>query len=255
MNLTVLSLGLIEMIVIGLFSLALVIGCAVDRRRDAENAKWWTLLIIVLLAVVHYWKDFTVSGVLAVVNSDVFWKPALMYLAAGLVYSIPEFYMHVRRSAKFYRESWLAFIARCEERPVFDAEGNTMPIANAPRYNSNVKTESISNGEVFTRAIANTPGEYSRIAKDLLRSYISNFSFRNRIVRLVGNDATFAVEPTINRIELSEHVGAWTLFWPFYLVSLVLGDLLSEVWRAVANFLVTISSKFVRAVFSDVFKI
>ena len=54
---------------------------------------------------------------------------------------------------------------------------------------------------------------------------------------------------------LATNVGAWSMFWPFYLMSLIVGDLLAEVFNAVAAVIVSMSGRFVKAVFKDTFKL
>ena len=59
--------------------------------------------------------------------------------------------------------------------------------------------------------------------------------------------------PVINRKELAEFIGCWMLFWPAYAVSLLLGDLLTEVCSRLADLLTVLSGRLVRRAFSKVF--
>ena len=61
--------------------------------------------------------------------------------------------------------------------------------------------------------------------------------------------------PVIDPKALREHLSAWTIFWPFYLISLVLGDLLEWTFDRIALIVTKISGQFVRKHFSNVFKV
>lgn len=72
-------------------------------------------------------------------------------------------------------------------------------------------------------------------------------------VELEVDLANLTPQPKINKEELLCYVGAWTLWWPFYAVNLVLGDFLKEVCRTFVNILVSVSQRFVRFAFKDSF--
>ena len=63
------------------------------------------------------------------------------------------------------------------------------------------------------------------------------------------------IQPAVDKEILATNVGAWSMFWPFYLMSLIVGDLLAEVFNAVAAVIVSMSGRFVKAVFKDTFKL
>jgi len=101
--------------------------------------------------------------------------------------------------------------------------------------------------------------DYLKNAKEdqatIVRDFVSRFGGNQyRIIGVVSSADKKAIEPRVNRKQLAENVGCWTIFWPFYLVSLVLGDLLREFFRAVADFIASISGRLVRVTFKDVFK-
>ncbi len=92
-------------------------------------------------------------------------------------------------------------------------------------------------------------------AQSVLRSFInSTYTPKDAaFVKVVGNTNNLP-EPKIDKEELTAHVGAWTFWWPAYAVSLILGDLLTEVFRVISDFLITISGRFVNMAFKGVFK-
>jgi hypothetical protein len=91
-------------------------------------------------------------------------------------------------------------------------------------------------------------------AKEFIDGFIANQRRRYGFVSLTTS-AAGTPEPLIDKLELAESIGVWTFFWPAYAVSLVIGDLLTEVFNVIAEFLVKISGRFVRFSFADVFKL
>ena len=89
----------------------------------------------------------------------------------------------------------------------------------------------------------------------LSREFVSRYggqqnSIFNVELASFGDD----IQPKINRGELAEHIGVWILFWPFYALSRIIGNLLAEIWYAAADFFVAISGRLVKTMFKDVFK-
>lgn len=231
------TLGFLELIFISVFFLLMIIGASLDRRGGQEEAKWVIFVIGLVAVAAWFWKDWTFVGLYEYVTSAAFWTPVGYYLAAGLVYSVVEFVLDVRRSARSYREQWAEFLTR--KNHVRTADG----AAQAAH----------ANRDIIAMAATN---EYARsVAVSEVNNYIHHTNQRNRIVGLDREPDALQPSPVINKMELSQHLGAWTIFWPFYALSLIFGDLLTEVFNAISTFLVTISGRFVRMSFSDVFKI
>lgn len=205
--------GVWTSIIFGVLAIAMVISCGLDRNEYAEGPKWWvTLCIVLALCVLWYSDGWSFSSLWQGDTARRFWANVGIYLAVGLGYSLLEFALDVRRSARYWAEEW-----------------NKFKRAH-PKNTENLAIEFASKWPTFTK-------HYDR-----------------RIIGIDINSLHDGVEPKINRQQLAESIGVWTLFWPFYAISLVLGDLLTEVFRVIADVLAKLSGRLVRAAFKDVFK-
>lgn len=203
------GLGLLELVLLSVFVVASIIAITFDRKGH-EEVKWWTFVIGLVVLVFFTWSDWTFAGVWEHIKSPAFWGNVGIYLGIGLVYSLVEFTLAVRRAARYYAIQW----GRAKR---------TMP--------------------------------ETADAQSVLRSFInSTYTPKDAaFVKVVGNTNNLP-EPKIDKEELTAHVGAWTFWWPAYAVSLILGDLLTEVFRVISDFLITISGRFVNMAFKGVFK-
>jgi len=196
------ALGAVEIAFFALVFIALCFATTFDRDYNFDAPKWWIFLVGIVATVVWFWKDWTFHGAFDVVTSWDFWKPAVVYIILGLLYSLVEFFFAVRRSARKYAEAW---------------------------------------------------ADFSKNGKTNANDFISNNFVRYRT--LIGLEVVDdKPSPKVNKEELAACLGAWSLFWPAYALSLILGDLFIEIFRWLANFLATISGRFVRMAFKDVFK-
>lgn len=223
------ALSILEIVFFGGFFILLVIGASFDRKGQ-ESFKWWVFLIAVTMLFVWEWSSWSFTSLWDSVRTFDFWKPFFVYLGIGLLYCFVEFTLEVRRIAKEYAAQWESFLGRSIR--IERRESMTLREALAT-----IDDESAT-------ASAN-----NAISHFICECRIGRYSF-------VGIEANSAgrPEPKINKAKLSESVGAWTFFWPFYLVSLIIGDLLSEVWNMISSFIVQISGRFVKMAFKDVFK-
>ena len=203
---------------IGVFFIAMVIGCTLDRHNSSEGFKWFVFVVGLIVVAAWHWGEWSWSQIF---SAEV-WKPVLIYLGIGLAYSVLEFFVKVRKEAKIWKEKWGKF-------KINEAE------SNEENRQMNIKsTHSLS--------------LEARFCKD-------HHGYLNRItdVKCITTDGKDAVVPVINRSELAQSVGCWTLFWPAYAFSLILGDLLTEVFKKFADVIVALSSGLVRRMFAKVF--
>lgn len=271
-------MGLIELIFIGVFFILMVIGTVLDRRYS-EGPKWYILGIGLLLVVIYFWNLTDFSTVWAAVSDWTFWKPFIIYLVAGLAYSVLEFVLTVRKMERAHATDWEAFMNRSyvsltkdvdgkrieltdfEIRTITKRDDGTMFIRgrlNAP--DTQVQQTAMPYREIFRQA-ATDPSDSDRVlrAKELTRSYASHMSglppgYGRSFVQVKFSEETRGPAPHIDQARLAAHVGAWTFLWPAYAASLLLGDLVYEVFRAVGQLLTKIGGRFLRATFSDTFK-
>lgn len=245
-------LGLFEIIFFAVFFILMAIGVTFDRR-GREEPKWYIFGVGLVIVAAWFWPDWTFLGIWDTVRSWAFWEPVGAYLAAGLVYSIVEFVLDVRRSARKYKSIWEQYLSSKIEVKQLDDKG-------LPRQEENVRrggTQTITKSLAVREVLQNTDDRSNAaVAKDLVDSFVTHNSGRPSygFVGLKANESGSAPEPVIDKVELAEHIGAWTFLWPAYAVSLVLGDLLTEVFNWLTDTLVKLSGRFVRMSFSDVFK-
>ena len=265
-----LGLGLLELLFISVFLIALIIATAFDRRTKNEEPKWYLLGLGLAVVAFWYWPDFTFFGsphVAAVMGTgqdaakvitpafdrvvlwDVvrdwsFWAPLGAYLGLGLAYSCVEFGLTIRRAARHFESLWKSWLASTE----------------AVRMEAGAERIDISHADLIRQARDNGPEwKLFSTAVDAVRSFRSNVSLGNsqedRIIGVAVGADKLTVEPKVNRGELTEHVGAWTCLWPAYGLSLIFGDLLTEFFRIVADIMTNLSGRVVKIAFRDVFKV
>lgn len=268
----------IELIFIILFVTLMVIGTALDRRYN-ESPKWWILGIAFVITLVYFWNKTDFSTVWTTVTDWNFWKPVVTYLAAGVAYSVLEFILSVRKMARIHSERWSKFIDTVEasyfkqsdKRPIssdwvqtrpdgsmYMLEAN--PSRNGPSTEAPVTKQEFSYRTAMQEAAA--PGaskEQLKVAKDLVDRYLGRDDYnlsdlKRDFIEVSFNPNTGCVEPSIKRSRLASFIGCWTFLWPFYAVSLVLGDFLVEIFRIIGDFFSKLGGRFVRLTFSDVFK-
>ena len=243
------TFGLLEIAFFSVFILMMLVGISFDRRGQ-EDAKWYVFGIGLAALSFYFSKDWTVGGIWDFVTSKGFWEPMASYLAGGVVYSILELVLNIRRSARNYKEAWTNHLMTTVQL-YRGVERRFMTADDREREGSHIK-ETVFFSEVLTRAAAGE-GLAVEAARTETDRFVSRNQNRHSIVMLaVGEDGT--PQPRINKVELSEHIGAWTIFWPLYAISLVLGDLLTEIFNQLSEFFVSLSGRFVRMSFKDVFK-
>jgi hypothetical protein len=271
------------------FLLLLVAGAAFDRKGYGAP-KWYLLGTVFVFLAAYYWPSFTFFGpahldavmegtkvvkeardrvvLWDVVSTWNFWQPVVWFFGIGLVYSMLEFGLTIRKAARGFAEVWQRFLATEKAAyKVFDENGETVQQKDPVSGRSEFVTVTLTNGTLIATAKANGP-QY-RNYKDAVEAVktftrgsvfdihdhdLRDFFRRNTIIsaQLVEGDP-LSVEPKIDKKELAEHVGAWTFLWPAYLISLIIGDLFVELCITFANFLVSISGRVVKAAFRDVF--
>lgn len=273
--LALLALGWLELTFLAVFFLLLIVGTSFDRAGH-ESPKWYILGIGFVAVAVYYWNGISMSSAWSAMTSWVFWKPIVVYFGIGLAYALLEFFLDVRRSARGYAAEWKSHLNSEVKINVLDNDGKLMlqpkldirgrPIMTIERVNNALGTErEVQVMEPITRAAPYSEG-YRIVAEKgaasarfnevnaQTKSFLSNYHFKDRIIEIQLAEDKIGVEPRVNRLELAEHIGAWTFLWPAYAFSLILGDLLTELFRTIADFLTTISGRFVRMSFANVFK-
>lgn len=266
-----LAFGWIEWTFLAVFFLLMILGTAYDRS-GLESPKWYVFGVGFVVIASWYWKDLSVSSIWVLLSSWAFWKPIVVYFSIGLVYSMLEFFLDVRRSARQYSSEWQKHLSTgvrvdvlnedgtVKMQPKFRMErGEQIPVMINEHNVQSQKLEPVTKPETYAEGYAVVKEKGAASARfnevnEQTKSFVNNYHFKNRIIEIQLAADKIGVEPRVNRLELAEHIGAWTFLWPAYLVSLIIGDLLTEVFKSIADFLAHISGRFVKLSFANVFK-
>lgn len=232
------TLGLLEMVLLAAFLTILLFGIYFDINGRTKP-KWYIFGFgMIALAGVN-WGNWTFSGFYETIWSWVFWKSLLVYLIAGVVYSVIEFVLDVRKTSRRYKDAW---------------EHALLQNINHHARNSTEKTS-------LKEAINRRPDlpENEPLIADIfsaINMFVSRNNYSNAIIKLEYDKETMeSPQPKIDKTKLAEFIGAWTFFWPVYMIFLVFGDLFTEIFNQLSNFFVSLGGRFVKLVFKDVFKV
>lgn len=231
-------------IAFGIFVLAMIVSCTFDRY-DNIAPKWW-VLFLGMIAYVFFvgpaaftWQMFLARDLWIMVGG---------YLAIGLGYSLIEFFLNVRRSAKNWAESWTSFKSNKSTIEKFDKEA-AQAADNTRRLRASYQGKE---GDLdMTDPLTAT--------EMMAEKYIeqnSHYKSSHEIIGIRAGKPTdeSPVVPYVRRFVLARHVSAWTIFWPFYAISLIIGDLLTQIFRIIADIIVYMSGRMVKRMFKNVFK-
>jgi len=280
--------GVWASIIFGLFVIAMVIGCTFDRHYT-ESPKWWIFLAALVTLCIWQWDPqrpwFGENSTWSMIWSKHIWSYIGWYLLIGVFYAILEFMLDVRRSARFWSKKWreyktssIAHTERLKETALRkrqeaelkvkakDAAAKNEP--NDPDYvppelvtptrfaRTESREQSLEDLQQQPDFDFDTASEVfnQALVKDFLMRNGMDSHYRYRIVGVEKSADGKGIEPKVNRQQLAENVGVWILFWPFYAISLIIGDLVTEIFRFIADLLVQMSGRFVRNAFKDVFK-
>lgn len=242
------TFGFLELLVIGAFLIAMIVSVSFDRH--GEPAPKWVVTMLGIGALLFFTKEnWTVQTLMSFALSSTFWVPLLKYMGLGFLYTIVEFIRGVRMSKHNITEAYADHLDR-DSRFVLRNYGSGR---DAPHLDGSVR-------ELFAKAAAlpaDTAVEEERrvlaLARQARVEFCSMVRSKSALVSpTVTSTGEFDV--AVNKGLVAMNVGPWVMFWPFYLLSLVVGDLLAEMFSTFADYLSTIGGKYVRAVFKDVFK-
>jgi hypothetical protein len=236
-------LGLYELVFLSVFFVVMVIAIAADNAGTPEP-KWWTLVIGLGLFAGLTWSDWTVSGIMGVVTGAAFWVLIAKYLGVGLAYSMLEFARAVRLSAKNLKASWERFLDQSDPSQGYGKNHNDTKMRDLL-----LKTVVVPGDDELI--IAAKSEETNRIK----RLFTSNHVRHDALITPVLDRDDGEIKPRVSRHVLASYISAWTFFWPFYLLAMIFGDLLFEVFSVISNAVVAMSNRTVAMVFKDTFKV
>lgn len=211
-----------QIVLVVMLGLFLVVGTHWDRISYKSTPMWCAAGVVVLTAILS--MGFTPA--LGMVMSAEFWKNVALYLCIGLVYSwAVEFPFSIRRASRSYRERW----------------------------------KSLVQGDKNLKSYLSNPTGCGETVKSSAAQETHRFHDRNDTKsRLIGIDLSedkLSVTPRVNRRALVDNVSSWTLLWPAYAVSLVIGDLFNQVIEFLVDVSTKLSGAAVRFAFQNTFKL
>jgi hypothetical protein len=226
------ALGLVELIIGVLFTVFMLIAVSFDRQYTSERAKWWVLLVFVIGIAIWQWNNWTFKGAFEVISSFEFWQPIIGFIGIGLMYSVLEFFIYARKSAQQCKQEWEKFLG--------------------DRWDSS----KLTNREVLQNSNP-TDIESYRQAESIVNRFISHHQgyHSSKIIDLKLDKASKVPTPVINQKQLTDHVAAWTLLWPFYAVSMLFDDFLLKIASWFSQLLELIGMGAIRRLFNNTFKL
>lgn len=253
--------GIIDMILMALLLFGLLIGSSLTNRHSSVSVLWTAVIVVGVLYALWNWSSWTFAGIFDFITSVGFLKGLLIYLGAGVLYSVLEFILMVRRAVKRHTIAWKNFMS---DTLRFNGFGPEVP----PELVNYIDLQ--STGANFVHAPRNLLWKHLSREKqvEMLREMVrsANMSARFRLedkvvsLRVKGeddpaNNSELGVEPRIDKEELAFFAAHWTLFWPAFAVGLLLGDFVTEVFNQLANLIARLSTGVVRRMYQNVFKI
>lgn len=108
--------------------LALIVGCSLDRREQNASMKWWVFVAIGIMFTGWQFDGIrgaiTDGGWIGFFLNPGFWKFVGLYALAGLVYSIIEFAIIIRKSRTYMAGVWSRFLVRWNKELAEQASGS-----------------------------------------------------------------------------------------------------------------------------------
>lgn len=272
------SLAILDIFLMAAFAILMVVGATFDKRNAQTEPKWVFLILgAVVFGMMNWssWKFFgeSTSQVVLwdVVRTLTFWSSVGVYLSIGVAYSVLEFGLEIVRSARVYKEEWAAHLKSTITYTPRDEFGNRIPIDRTKSASlDNVQKIVIQIGTLYSKVknglwVSGDEGgiphdEATTLAREQTQRFVQlalkDYSYSgSKIIGIRPNEDMIGVSPYVNVRELSDHVGAWTVLWPAYAASLILGDLFDEVFRGIGRAISGLSSFVVKHSFANVFKI
>lgn len=250
------------MLIVGLgLLLAVTVGTAYDRRTNRTRVFW--ISVLALIGYAFWVAQPTVPGLVDTLTSMRFWAVIGGYVLIGLLYAfVLELGMELRRSKRYFTTRWEDFANHHIRKSVFLTERGW---AEKNQQEEAKKTGLKKVAAGISDAII-PPASIEHL--DDVKAYNSQHMTVNELKerftssngREWGRSISLTLEegeivPTINKAQLVGNVLTWTLFWPFYAISLVIGDLLFEIVDFIAERLHGTFTRIVRSSFAGSFKV
>jgi hypothetical protein len=250
------ALSFFEILFFTAFILLLCVSTLYDRKGKYMPFKWGVFGVGILIYLVfsYFNKDkLTNSEFFAGIFSNTIgmWKEFAIYLAIGLGYSVIEFIVQTRTVAREYADSWESHTSNNQVLKDHLASPVTVPVA-AEKDILLMDGERQSSQEaekVYQDAVM----KYNAVTTEISR-FVARVDKYGELIAVKASADGLSVEPFVRKKVLVEYVSAWTVLWPFYALSLIFGNLLTEIVTVLVDITTKFSGAFVRLTFKNVFK-
>lgn len=206
-----------ELALFALVFLVIVFGSAFDRDNDRLGLKW--VGFVMMLALIGLFTPSTAAvGLLS-------WATAQAvgaYLLAGLVYTmvveIPSGVLRRRRKLSAHWET------------------------------SDAK-------KLVTKAATTGKAEDQANAVAGIERFVAYVNDSGALVNLSVKPDTLELDPSLNRAHVLYSTTPWLLMWPAYALSLIFGDLLTNIAEFIFDTFQNLGNRMVRKLFANTFKV
>jgi hypothetical protein len=220
----ILGLSIVPAIMFWSVLFALVFSTSIERSANYGSAsvsgstsgRWFIFFASIGLTGIYIsTTGGSIPGTLINLKNNVLWVPLFTYIGIGLLYSLLEFLLDTRKAAKHFSAEWHKF-------------------------------NSANNDVILSRCI-----QGFLAAQDQSNNY--NYNRNNRIITLTANSDYTVISPIVNPDVLSFHIAAWTLFWPFFLLAMLIGDVILKSFKYTSALIIKISASWVKSLFKNAF--
>lgn len=269
-----------EIVFFSVFAVFLFLGIFLDDKSDHSEFKWFVIVIGAIATAVYYWSEWSSGSILSVFTESNFLQNIGIYLAAGLGFAIVKFFLEIKKSANYFAASWKDYSKTAtidlphssandaiyvqKLKNFFDVkDGENLPrnlsfLKAQEFYQLIANDETMKSEDVFSKFVIPSwkIALHEAVDKFCNRSYLSYSVQKGRkfISMTTKNDESFQPKPEINKAKLSSFISAWTILWPFYLIVMILGDIVANIFEWVTEIINAISFKAVEKIFQSAFK-
>lgn len=265
------AISIFEIVMFSAFLIFLIFGTFLDDTSDASFVKWTVIFLGFAVFGIFYWSEWTFESIFSTLISSSFISDALTYLGIGIFFAIAKFFIEIKKSANYFSERWKRFkndyvittkftndLMNDALQTFMDSDkrvenlpfGKFIDFANYVKQNTSLN--SLAKFDLYAfhcRGVINDAIE--TFAKHTSRDYSL---LGKKFILMVSDIDKQTPAPYINKSKLSGFISAWTILWPFYLIVMVLGDVIANIFSWITDIINALSFKMVAKIFESAFK-
>jgi hypothetical protein len=188
-----------EITILSVLFILVLVGTVLDRRDNKSALLWVSISLLFVIGMCSTWSS--TSSITSLIT-NIAWKNIGIYALIGVVYGLTvEFYSAARRAKTTHLIEWQEFVANID-------------IDNYITYGTGADVEK-TKAKIDEWVVQNS-GKYS-------------------IIRLELSSSCRTITPKIHKVNFARELTAWTLLWPAYAISILIGDFCHWVAEWVTN--------------------